>query len=88
MLYKLGMIFSKTNQLQHARKYFQDSVNSNTFTQKRKTDTIIKIGLLYEHENQYDMANRQYELALIEDRTNYKLYQHLAWASLKLGKID
>lgn len=56
VLYKLGMIFAKTNQLSHARKYFQDSIDSNTFTQKRKTDTLIKIGILHEHEDQYEAA--------------------------------
>ena len=42
VLYKLGMIFAKTNQIQQAISYFQNSILTNTFTLKRKTDTLIK----------------------------------------------
>lgn len=53
VLYKLGMIFAKTNQVQQAISYFQNSILTNTFTLKRKTDTLIKIGLLYEEQKDY-----------------------------------
>jgi len=50
VLYKLGMIFAKTNQIQQAIGYFQNSILTKTFTLKRKTDTLIKVGLLYEEQ--------------------------------------
>ena len=71
--------------MQHARKYFQDSIDTGTFTLSRKTDTYIKVGLLNEYEGKYDLALAEYEHAFIEDKRNYKLMQHLAWAAYKLG---
>jgi Tfp pilus assembly protein PilF len=83
VLYKLGMIFAKTNQVQQAISYFQNSILTNTFTLKRKTDTLIKIGLLYEEQKDYPQAMREYEAAIIGDKNNFKTYQHLAWCSFK-----
>jgi tetratricopeptide (TPR) repeat protein len=53
VLYKLGMIFAKTNQVNQAISYFKNSILTNTFTLKRKIDTLIKIGLLYEQKEDY-----------------------------------
>jgi len=50
------MIFAKTNKIQHAISYFQNSILTNTFTQKRKTDTLIKIGLLFEEQKEFMQA--------------------------------
>jgi Tfp pilus assembly protein PilF len=54
------MIYAKTNQLEEARKYFRMSIETNTFGQKRKTDTMIKMALLYEKEGKLDLANKEY----------------------------
>jgi tetratricopeptide (TPR) repeat protein len=88
VLYKLGMIFAKTNQIQQAISYFQNSILTSTFTLKRKTDTLIKIGMLYEEQKDYVQAMREYEAAIIGDKSNYKIYQHLAWCSFQMGKIN
>jgi len=88
VLYKLGMIFAKTNQIQQAISYFQNSILTNTFTLKRKTDTLIKIGLLYEEQKNYNQAIREYEAAIIGDKSNFKIYQHLAWCSFLKGNYD
>ena len=88
VLYKLGMIFAKTNQIQQAISYFQNSILTNTFTQKRKTDTLLKIGLLYEEQKNYSQAMKEYEAASISDKSNFKIYQHLAWCSFQMNNID
>lgn len=56
VLFKLGMIFAKMNYYQNARKYFQESVDTKTFNLSRKSDTIIKIGLLHEYESNFQAA--------------------------------
>jgi tetratricopeptide (TPR) repeat protein len=61
---------------------------TNTFTLKRKTDTLIKIGLLYEEQKDYQQAMREYEAAIIGDKNNFKTYQHLAWCSFKQGNVE
>lgn len=88
VLYKLGMIFAKTNQIQQAISYFKNSILTNTFTLKRKSDTLIKIGLLYEEQDDFVQAIREYEAAIIGDKNNYKIYQHLAWCSFRQKKIQ
>lgn len=88
VLYKLGMIFAKTNQIQQAISYFQNSILTNTFTLKRKTDTLIKIGLLYEEQKDFNQAMREYEAAVTSDKSNFKIYQHMAWCSFQKGDID
>ena len=74
VLYKLGMIFAKTNQVQQAISYFQNSILMSTFTLKRKIDTLIKIGMLLEEQNDYTLALREYEAAIVGDKSNYKIY--------------
>ena len=88
IFYKLGMIYAKTDKLKSARKYFQQSIEANTFTLKRKTDTHLKIGLLYEHENELQCAHSEYLNALVEEKQNYRLYQHLGWINLRLGNYQ
>jgi Tfp pilus assembly protein PilF len=78
------MIFAKTNQIQQAIGYFQNSILTKTFTLKRRTDTLIKIGLLYEEQGNLSHAMREYTAALVGDKTNYKSYQHLAWCSFQM----
>mmetsp|Transcript_18485 Transcript_18485/g.28365 ORF Transcript_18485/g.28365 Transcript_18485/m.28365 type:complete len:218 (-) Transcript_18485:521-1174(-) len=82
------MIFAKTNKVQQAISYFQNSILTNTFTQRRKTDTLIKIGLLYEELNDMTQAMREYEAALLCDKQNYRVYQHMAWCQLMMKKFD
>jgi tetratricopeptide (TPR) repeat protein len=53
VLFKLGMIFAKTNQISQAISYFKNSLLSEPFSTKRKTDIYIKIGILYEEQNQH-----------------------------------
>jgi general transcriptional corepressor CYC8 len=79
VLYKLGIIFAKTNQIEQAISYFQNSILTNTFTVKRKVDTLLKIGLLYEEAKDYIQAQKSYEAALSHDDSNFKIYLHLAW---------
>jgi tetratricopeptide (TPR) repeat protein len=56
VLYKLGIIFAKTNQINQAINYFQNSILTNSFTNKRKVDTLLKIGLLYEEKRDFVQA--------------------------------
>jgi tetratricopeptide (TPR) repeat protein len=88
VLYKLGIIFAKTNQIEQAISYFQNSILTNTFTIKRKVDTLLKIGLLYEEAKDYQQAQRSYEAALNHDEGNYKIYQHIAWSYFLQGNIN
>lgn len=53
VLYKLGMIYAKTNQIDQAISYFQNSILTNIFTIKRKIDTLLKIGILYEEQGEH-----------------------------------
>jgi len=53
VLYKLGMIYAKTNQIEQAISYFQNSILTNIFTIKRKIDTLLKIGILYEEQGEH-----------------------------------
>ena len=56
VLYKLGIIFAKTNQIEQAISYFQNSILTNTFTLKRRVDTLLKIGMLYEESRDFQQA--------------------------------
>jgi len=44
--------------------------------------------MLYEEQKDYVQAIREYEAAIIGDKSNYKIYQHLAWCSFQMGKIN
>lgn len=48
LLYKLGVILAKTNQLDQSVRYFQNSILASNFSMKRRVDTQLKIGILYE----------------------------------------
>ena len=88
VLFKLGTIFAKTNQINEAINYFQNSIVASTFTIKRKIDTLLKIGLLYEVKTDYAAAQRSYEAALSLNDHNYRVYQHLAWCNFLKGNIN
>ena len=53
VLYKLGTIFAKTNQIDQAAKFFQNSILTSSFSVKKKVDTLIKIGLLNEEKKDF-----------------------------------
>lgn len=88
VLYKLGIIFAKTNQINQSINYFQNSILTNSFTNKRKVDTLLKIGLLYEEKKDYSQAQRSYEAALSYNDKNYKIFQHLAWCNFQGKNIQ
>ena len=48
---------------------------------KRKVDTLLKIGMLFEQQGDYNQAQRSYEAALSHNEKNYKIYAHLAWCN-------
>lgn len=87
VLYKLGIIFAKTNQINQAINYFQNSILTNSFTNKRKVDTLLKIGLLYEEKRDFAQAQRSYEAALSYNDKNHKVFQHLAWCNFQNNNI-
>ena len=43
--------------------------------------------MLYEEQKDYNQAMREYEAATIGDKSNYKIYLHMAWCSVKMNKI-
>lgn len=86
-MYKLGIIFAKTNQINQAINYFQNSILTNSFTNKRKVDTLLKIGLLYEEKKDFAQAQRSYEAALSYNDKNHKIFQHLAWCNFLSNNI-
>lgn len=88
VLYKLGIIFAKTNQINQAINYFQNSILTNSFTNKRKVDTLLKIGLLYEEKKDFAQAQKSYEAALSYNDKNYKIFQHLAWCNFQNKQIN
>ena len=53
LLYKLGVILAKTNQLDQAIRYFQNSIVASNFSMKRRVDTQLKIGILYELQSNF-----------------------------------
>lgn len=85
VLSRLGYIFAKTNDLQNAIVYFQNSILTNTFTPKRKVEILIKIGILHEEKNELSNAYKSYEAALNLDNDNHTIYQHLAWVTFLQG---
>ena len=85
ILFKLGMIFAKTNQIEDAINYFQNSILSNTFIPKRKVETLLKIGILHEERDDLAQAQKSYEAAFHLEEGNYKIYLHLAWCYYKQG---
>jgi hypothetical protein len=48
LLNKLGVILAKTNQLDQAVRYLQNSILASNFSMKRRVDTLLKIGILFE----------------------------------------
>jgi tetratricopeptide (TPR) repeat protein len=60
---------------------------TNTFTVKRKVDTLLKIGLLYEESKDFIQAQKSYEAALNQDESNFKIYLHIAWCFFQQGNI-
>lgn len=54
LLNKLGVILAKTNQLDQAVRYLQNSILASNFSMKRRVDTLLKIGILF--ELQFDFA--------------------------------
>lgn len=81
------MIYAKTNQVENAITYFQSSIFTNTFTVKRKADTYVKIGILYEEMKDFKQALTSYDSALGLDPINYKIYLHQSWVYYKLGDV-
>lgn len=51
-------------------------------------DTHIKIGILCEELQDYNKAMQEYDIAMVNNQDNHKLFQHKAWCSLKMGNID
>ena len=88
VLYKLGTIFAKTNQIDQAAKFFQNSILTSSFSVKKKVDTLIKIGLLNEEKKDFQQAKRSFEAALSLNDKNQRVYQHLAWCSFRHGNIE
>lgn len=84
----MGIIFAKTNQINQAINYFQNSILTNSFTNKRKVDTLLKIGLLYEEKKDFIQAQRSYEAALSYNDKNHKIFQHLAWCNFLGNNIS
>jgi glucose repression mediator protein len=77
VLSRLGYIFARTNDLNNALVYFQNSIMTNTFNNKRKVDIMLKIGILHEEKNELVQAQKSYEAALNLDPENFTIYQHL-----------
>ena len=88
VLYKLGSIYAKTNQIDQAIRFFQNSIMTSQFSAKKKIDILIKIGLLNEEKKDFQQAKRSYEAALSLNEKNVMVYQHLAWCSFRHGNIN
>ena len=85
VLSRLGYIFARTNDIPNAIVYFQNSIITNTFNNKRKADILIKIGILHEEKNELLQAQKSYESALGIDPDNHTILQHLAWSAFLQG---
>ena len=86
-MFKLGVILAKTNQLDQAIRYFQNSIATSNFSLKRRVDTQLKIGILYELQQQFEKANASYDLAKTHNPNYHKAYQHLAWCKFQQGRL-
>jgi len=85
VLSRLGYIFARTNDISNAIVYFENSIITNTFNNKRKADILIKIGILHEEKNELGQAQKSYENALAIEPENPVIYQHLAWVFFLQG---
>lgn len=54
---------------------------------KRRVDTQLKIGILYELQQEFEKAISSYELAKSHNPNYHKVYQHLAWCKFQQGKL-
>lgn len=54
---------------------------------KRRVDTQLKIGILYELQGDFEQAQNSYEIAQSHNQNYHKVYQHLAWCSFQKGQI-
>lgn len=75
---RLGMILSKTYDLQKASDNFQKALLYSTTPQKN-VDIYIKLGLLEEEKGDLAKATLKYESALKLDCEQRKVHTHLAW---------
>jgi tetratricopeptide (TPR) repeat protein len=88
VLSRLGYIFARTNNLGDAIVYFQNSILTNTFTNKRKVEIMIKIGILHEEKNELTQAQKSYESSLSLDPENFTIFQHLSWVNFLQGNYQ
>lgn len=54
---------------------------------KRRVDTLLKIGILYELQFEFSQAQRSYEAALSHNEKYHRIYQHIAWCHFQQGNI-
>lgn len=83
VLYKLANIFGKTYQLDQAINYFKLTLLelSSTTEDKKKLNTLIKLGICHEEKKDYEEALRSYESALEINKENVKALLHVAWCN-------
>ena len=72
-MFKLGVILAKTNQLDQAIRYFQNSIVTSNFSLKRRVDTQLKIGILHELQQQFEKATHAIseQHRLVERKLHY-----------------
>ena len=85
VLSRLGYIFARTNDIANSISYFQNSIVTNTFNNKRKADILIKIGILHEEKNELVQAQKSYESALGIEPDSPTILQHLSWSAFLQG---
>lgn len=85
VLSRLGYIFARTNDIPNSILYFQNSISTNAFNNKRKADILIKIGILNEEKNDLVNAQKSYEAAQAIDAENSSIFQFLAWCNYLQG---
>ena len=87
VLYKLGLIYKKTNAFENAVIYLKNSIACENIPTSRNVDALCHIGNCYERENKLDEALAIYEEALNLDTSNFKTMEYLGWALVHKQKF-
>jgi len=87
VLYKLGVIFGKTYQLDQAINYLKLSALETNIEPiaNRKLDIQCKIGICHLEKKEFEEAHYSFESALKMGEQNARVFQHLAWCEFLMN---
>ena len=87
ILYKLAILYARTNQLEQAINYFNlvlvelAKATEDEEKAERKFKALIQLGICYEEKKNYEEALKSYESALDLYKGNTNALLHLSWCN-------